>query len=119
MFSTKEAYDFLNSLDTDGTFKSMKNMSFYEIGLTYRQILLTIEALLSNKTDDFKKSMGHDLKDILIGCKFNFQKCTADDFIWSWNVNYGNCFSFNSGFNSTPLKYSDMAGYKYGLELLL
>ena len=109
-FTTKEAYEFLNSTDTDGLFKSMKNMSYYEIGLAYTKVLFTIEALLSNKTDEFKKSLGHDLKDILIGCKFNYQKCTADDFEWSWNIHYGNCFSFNSGFNSTPLKYSDMAG---------
>ena len=44
-------------------------MSFYEIGRTYRQMLFTIEAVLSNKTDDFKKKMGHDLNDILIGCR--------------------------------------------------
>jgi len=61
--------------------------------------------------------MGHDLRDILIGCRFNYQVCTAEDFVWSWNSFYGNCFSFNSGSNSKPLKYSDIAGLSYGLEL--
>jgi hypothetical protein len=116
-FTTKEAYDFLNSIDTDGVFKSMEKKSFYNIGRAYRQILFTTEALLSNKTDDFKKRMGHDLNDILIGCKFNYQECTAEDFVWTWNDNFGNCFSFNTGSNSKPLKYTDIAGYNFGLEL--
>jgi hypothetical protein len=120
-YATKEAIEFLNSTDTDGLFSSMPNMSFYDKSQTTWKIILKAGAILMNKTDDFKKTMGHDLKDILIGCAFNYVQCTADDFLWSYDSYYGNCYSFNSGFNSTghpqPLKYSTLAGYSYGLAL--
>jgi hypothetical protein len=120
-YVTKEAYEFLRSTDTDGLFSSLANLSFYDRTQTIWKIILKAGGILMNKTDDFKKSMGHDLKDILIGCAFNYAPCSVDDFLWSYDSYYGNCYSFNSGFNSTgqpqPFKYSTLPGYSYGLEL--
>jgi hypothetical protein len=53
--------------------------------ITTWKIFLKAGGILMNKTDDFKKRMGHDLKDILIGCAFNYAPCTADDFLWSYD----------------------------------
>jgi hypothetical protein len=115
-FTTKFAYEFLNSSDPD-LLSSFENMSFYNRSQTFWKLIFKLNDVMENKTSDFKRTMGHDLKDILIGCRFNYQVCTAEDFVWSWNSFYGNCFSFNSGSNSKPLKYSDIAGLSYGLEL--
>ena len=72
-------------------------------------------------TNELKKSIGHSLDDVLIGCKFNYQECNSSDFKWEFDRTYGNCFSFNSGFNSTgqavDLKKSSLAGSSYGLQL--
>jgi hypothetical protein len=74
-----------------------------------------------NSNDSVKKSISHSLEDVLIGCKFNYQSCTSADFTWEFDNFYGNCFSFNSGFNSSghkvDLKMSSLAGSSYGLQL--
>ena len=80
--------------------------------------------LMSNiwKLNDlYKKSISHSLDEVLIGCKFNYKPCTSADFIWIFDKNYGNCYSFNTGFNSSgqevDLKVSNLAGSAYGLQL--
>ncbi len=117
MFTTKFAFEFLNSINNGSILDSLLRLEYYEMSQSYQTNLTLIGAILESKSNDFKMKLSHNLKDILIGCKFNYIKCTADDFIWSWNPYYGNCFSFNSGFNSTPLRYSGIDGYNYGLEL--
>lgn len=56
-------------------------------------------ALNPNLTDTFRKSLGYQIDDILYSCMYNLKKCTADDFVWFYDIMYGNCFTFNSGRN--------------------
>ena len=81
------------------------------------------------QTDDYgltqeqRKSLGHSLNDILIDCSFNYEDCNASDFFWSFDEKYGNCYSFNAGFDSNgskvSLKQSAFVGSTYGLRLKL
>jgi hypothetical protein len=68
-----------------------------------------------------RQKLSHSLNDILIYCYFNGQQCTASDFIWKWDPLYGNCYSFNSGFNSSgsrvDFKESFLPGAVFGLQL--
>ncbi len=48
-------------------------------------------------SSDEKKKFGHNLSDILIECWFNGNKCNVNDFVWSYDDKYKNCFTFNSG----------------------
>jgi len=78
----------------------------------------------SLETDREKRRLGHDLQDILIKCYFNNDYCNiATDFVWSYDQEYGNCFTFNSGFDSNrtriELKTSKIAGPVFGLRLVL
>ena len=70
-----------------------------------------------------KKKLGHDLKDILLECFFNNKECNEKDFVWSYDVVYGNCFTFNSGVDSNGtkinLKESSSTGLASGLKLTL
>ena len=56
-----------------------------------------------------------------LSCMFNYEQCKAEDFSWEFDSNYGNCYSFNSGFNSTGhsvnIKKPNIAGDGYGLSL--
>lgn len=54
-------------------------------------------ALSFNRTDEFRKNLGYDIKDMLLSCSYNSKYCTADDFQWYFDPFYGNCFKFNSG----------------------
>ena len=73
-------------------------------------------------TDNEKKSVGHNLDDILFDCKFNLKPCGASDFTWSYDGTYGNCYTFNE-FNGetneskSNLKESSIAGPDYGLQI--
>jgi hypothetical protein len=78
----------------------------------------------SLETHREKRRLGHDLKDILIKCYFNNDDCNiATDFAWSYDQEYGNCFTFNSGFDSNgtkiELKKTKMPGPIFGLRLVL
>ena len=55
----------------------------------------------------------------IFNCWFNnYQECNSSDFTWSWDEFYGNCFTFNSGFDSNGNKM-DLAGPLYGFTLSL
>ena len=46
--------------------------------------------------DNFLKSLGLTIKEMLISCTFNSIECSANDFIWFYDTYYGNCFIFNA-----------------------
>ena len=73
-------------------------------------------------SDESRKLLGHSLTDIMFDCYFNNLACDMEnDFVWSFDRHYGNCYSFNMGTNSSghaiELKKSLMSGYFYGLQL--
>ena len=76
-----------------------------------------------NLTSSQRKLLGHDLDDILINCEYSFRECNSSDFVWSFDEAYGNCYSFNSGFdskgNKVDLKQSAFVGSDYGLYMEL
>jgi hypothetical protein len=84
-----------------------------------------MSGIVNNKhySDENKKRIAHNLEDILIDCKFNYQKCSASDFVWHFDPLFGNCYVFNSGYNSTgdpiELKQSSVAGVLFGLQVIL
>ncbi len=77
----------------------------------------------NNYPDENRLRISHNFEDILISCKFNYKTCTSADFIRIFDSNYGNCYVFNSGFNSSgnqiELKQSRQAGMIFGLQLKL
>ena len=56
----------------------------------------------------------HDLNDILIECLFNNKVCDSSNFIWSFNQILGNCYTFNSGFDSNGKKVNLIKSYVAG-----
>ena len=76
-----------------------------------------------NMSDEEKKKLVHDIYLTLLECTFNNEPCFSTDFTWSFDHSYGNCFTFNTGFDSngssTELKKSSITGSKFGLRLIL
>ena len=85
--------------------------------------LATVIATNPDFGDANRKKLGFDLNDILFECWFNSNQCNINDFKYFWDYNYGNCYTFNFGFNSSgdavPLKYSYKPGYFEGLSMEL
>ena len=131
----------LNKFETNDSADLIKDVYFKEYGINltekiknYQDVVLFYEdvyKLASAKAanpsfgDSNRKKLGFNLADILGWCLFNndYQICDADKFEWSYDYTYGNCYKFNSGFNSTgksvPLKYTTKPGYTNGLSLFL
>jgi hypothetical protein len=76
-----------------------------------------------NSSDLFNKSqLGSSLSDIIISCSFQKKPCNLTEcFEPFYDVNYGNCFRYNSGrnFYGKPAKqnYVTQSGKDYGLDL--
>jgi hypothetical protein len=89
----------------------------------YNVIQTGNESNINNFSNEEKKRLVRDLNEILLECRFNLKNCTSNDFIWSYDPVYGNCFTFNSGFdsngNKVELKKSTLSGYYYGIRLTL
>ena len=67
----------------------------------YRLRFLLTNNIYSKFTESQKKILGNPLDKVLLFCSFNLLECSADDFEWHYDMNYGNCYKFNSGKNST------------------
>ena len=100
----------------------MSNLTFLEtesLLQVYRSVDIFIN--LDTFSDTYRKMLVHPLEKILWNCEFNGQPCSASDFSWIWDPVYGNCYSFNSGFNSSgstmSYKESLLPGAQFGLKL--
>jgi len=88
----------------------------------FEKFLLT--AMGPTKDDNFRKSLGPTLDEMLIDCKFSDMSCKdTSDFEWFYMLEYGNCFRFNSGKDSSgnkiSIRKSYLPGKVYGLNLEL
>lgn len=74
-----------------------------------------LKSYVSGLNDSQKMYFGNDLKDMISYCTFNSYKCSASDFDWFYDFNYGNCYKFNPN----GLKYVGKGGLNGGLQLEL
>ena len=51
----------------------------------------------SKLTKENKRKYGFDIDYMLLTCFFDDIPCDSNDFIWIYDYEYGNCFTFNSG----------------------
>jgi hypothetical protein len=72
-----------------------------------------------------KRRFGFEIDYMLLTCFYNDKPCSSKDFIWRYDYNFGNCFTFNSGYdvlgNKIPiLKMSETGSDRsFKLELFL
>lgn len=67
---------------------------------TYFSVLVGLGLLYAKSdylNDTEKKKLGYPFEDMLIDCKFEANTCSASEFEWYYDYNYGNCYRFNSG----------------------
>ena len=127
-YMSKNALDFLREINhqVEPTVDVFDSQTFNKLSYDNKTNILNkiseeANYQLLNLTDDKKRSLSHSLKDILLYCQFNGQTCSPDDFIWKFDNYLGNCYVFNSGYNSSgeriELKQSYIAGALYGLYM--
>ena len=123
-FTTKYAHEFLSQINSSYNF--VQNESLYESlnSTEINRFYFEVKSLIRDKkiTNETLQKLSHSLDDILFGCSFNFKNCSSKDFIWIFNRHYGNCYVYNSGFDSQGNKVDSLAntsfsGSAYGLYL--
>ena len=67
--------------------------------------------------DENRRLLGFSLTEMVILCLFNEKYCHLKDFKWSFDLRYGNCFTFNYEQNSSMS--INMPGPDSGLSLFL
>ena len=95
----------------------------HDYNSAYKKFIDQLKRSIANNkalADDDLKILGYDLDyDMLISCQYNKVSCDAKNFTRYWDNNYGNCYTFNNGDNSTELLKSGVTGENNGLELEL
>ena len=65
-----------------------------------------------NLTYETRRDMGFKIEDMLQECYFNLKYCAENDFVYFFDYYRGNCYSFNSGYDSNgdkrELKYTNI-----------
>ena len=83
--------------------------------------LLVENGMIQN--DTFKKTLGLSSQEFLAACTFSGLPCDSYHLTWYYDKNYGNCFQFNTGRNTTGssiAKYkTSITGKRSGLNLIL
>ena len=129
-FNTDAGKQFLNRTLTEfansdiytankATFAKSK-IKLYQINLKYAK-----SSMYKNKTVYNNKSLlqsfGMTLQDMMLSCYFGSQTCNYTDFEYYFDVNYGNCYKFNTGLNgfnqSVPVQQVITPGDTSGLQL--
>ena len=75
---------------------------------TVKYLLKANIAADKNLTTEQIKSFGYSFNSFLLSCYFNNEICGEKDFIWFYDFVFGNCYTFNSGYdlngNRIPIK---------------
>jgi hypothetical protein len=97
----------------------------YDISTTLFLLQYLSKALLYNESisDEQRVKLGFTLEEMMISCRYNNILCSSADFEFFYTYQFGNCYRFNSGKNSTnddvKLKKATNPGSKDALRLEL
>ncbi|KAH7708924.1 Degenerin unc-8 [Aphelenchoides avenae] len=79
---------------------------------------LGLQIVAAKMSPEERQVVGFQLKDLVSSCIINGEPCDSiNDFKQIFDVDYGNCYTFNHG---TPVKYiTKRAGSTYGLQMTI
>jgi len=73
------------------------NLTVHQSQVKSELLKTKIYAYLMNKNESEKKKASFSLKEMLINCKHEFEKCDSNEFTWFFHSLYGNCYVIYSG----------------------
>lgn len=110
----------IDALNIDIHNETLEKFTF-EVKMTALEHQIRIH--MSDYDEKIKSEQGFWIDDMLLSCRFSSQECGKDEFVYSYSVVYGNCFTFNSGFylngTKTSIRNLSNSGSLHGLRLQL
>jgi hypothetical protein len=123
-FYVTRAISFVQETLTRNNFTYLLTLSNLTTGQTAFSLSKTVlEVLRSDAATNpaynatSRKELGFYIDDMLVSCTYSGSECSSSDFDFFQSYEYGNCYTFNSGSNST--KTISSAGPGHGLEIEL
>lgn len=121
-FNKTRVEDFITTIFPNITLDDLTNIS-NENDTELILKLYSVRTKIHNSNDSLKRSLGFELKNIMFYCTFSAKQCNSNDFKWFYHYWFGNCYTFNSGFDSNENKIEVLKtttpGYIYGLVIEL
>ena len=103
----------------------MQSKTFIEKEKIIYNIKYAASAMASNTlSDSMRQKLGASIENFITNCKFKGKNCDLKSkFIWKYDSNHGNCFQFNTGYdssgNQTKIETIEKVGRSNGLILTL
>lgn len=125
-FVTEEGLKYVENLLQENNISDRILESIYKenssfLYFTYVRYLSTL--LSKGNSAEFLKKLSFPYEQMFLSCLYNFQPCDRNDWYWFYDLNYGNCFRFNTGKDSkgksNEIKHSFFAGKYNGLMVEL
>jgi acid-sensing ion channel 5 len=123
-FDRRGANKYIDKILAKNNLSYIKNI--FKIDKTPQIVNKLIKSYVKNDknlTKNDLKNLGFSLEYLMVSCEFDGVNCTSEDFIWSHDYNYGNCYTFNSGFdpsgNPRKIKKVSDSGSKASLRMEL
>jgi hypothetical protein len=60
------------------------------MSLSFGRLVNGANLINRNVNDSTKKSTGFNLSDMIVSCTYNFAPCYASQFVWHYDLGYGN-----------------------------
>ena len=115
-FFKSEAYKIVN----DVIHSSRSKIKLVQLQLKHAKTVLHKNLTLYSNIS-LIQSFGLELKDMMLSCYFGSEPCSPTDFEYFFDINYGNCYKFNSGLNffnqNTSIHQVITSGDTSGLQL--
>jgi hypothetical protein len=107
LFNTKNGNKYLNdlNLETNEKLNTISNIKNIQNRLNYAKSALLKDKISFNNIT-FRKSLSSNLEEMMLSCYFLSNPCDLNDFEYFFSINYGNCYRFNSGYDSLNRKTS-------------
>ena len=87
-----------------------------KVKLIQNKLAYLKSTLIRNGSFD-KTRLGLKLEDMILSCYFGSAACSVSDFEHFFDINYGNCYRFNSGHNNSSVRKVISFGSTSGLQL--
>ena len=79
--------------------------------------------LIFNMSTTQRYSIGYNIEDMLLTCKYNGKICSKNEFRLNFTFKYGNCYGYNTGYDrneeKTEIKKTTNSGRRNGLKIEL
>lgn len=90
-YMTSKSYEYIKNFFETNNISDVRTLLYNNLSSQIKafRYIVGVDLRSSNISDQMRKSMGLTLKEMLLTCTYNNQKCSSDDFVWFYDTIYG------------------------------